>query len=124
LDDELPEEFLVETGEVVERVENRVARAHAQEEGDLSQPGFQVDDYRRALAMPRQLNATVDGERRCPGPTFRAKKEERRGNRRGPSRLFAPRRHAPDGVLERLIDQWQHEKLVGASPHRLEDEVW
>ena len=64
LDDQLAQELAVEAVEVVDGVEQRVAAAHAEEQRDLAEAGLQVDDDRRPLAQPRELDAAVHRQRR------------------------------------------------------------
>ena len=71
-DDQLLQELPVEPVQVVDRVEQREARADAEEQRDLAEARLQVDDDRRPLAQPRELDAAVHRDRRRAGAALGA----------------------------------------------------
>ena len=78
LGDQLAQELGVEPVHVVERVDERVAAADAEEESDFAETGLEVDDHRPLAGQARQLDGAVHGDRRRAGATFRAEEHERR----------------------------------------------
>ena len=56
LDHELLHELLVEPVQVVERIQHRVAAAHAEEQRDLAEARLQIDDQRRAASSGRAIS--------------------------------------------------------------------
>ncbi len=102
-DDQLAQELAIEPVQVVDRVEQRVARPDAEKQRDLAEARLQVDDDRRPLAEARQLDAAVHRHRRRAGAALGAEEHERR--RRGPRALrrLAARRGAADRAVERFL---------------------
>ena len=93
LDDQLAQELAVEPMEVVHRVEQREAAAHAEEQRHLAEAGIQVDDDGRALAETRQLDGAIHGKRRRSGAALRPEEHQRGGLARAPvTTAGAPRR--------------------------------
>ena len=123
LDHELLEELVVEPVQVVERVEQAVAAAHAEEERHLAEAGLQIDDHGGPLAQARELHGTVHGNRRRAGAPLRAHERDRRGGGTSRGRRAAARGRPDDRFLERLFRWRPGEELVRAGAHRLQDEV-
>src|SRR5918993_1518463 len=122
LGDELPEEVAVQPMQIVDGVEDREPRAHAQEQRDLAETGLQVEDEGRALRLPAQLHGRVHRYRRGPCTALGAKVDERlRGLGSSGVRGLPPRRRAPDRRMERLVRNRPHEELVRARTHRLQN---
>jgi len=67
---ELPEELAVEAVQVVDAVEQRVARPDAEEQRHLAEPRLQIDDPRRFLAQARKLDAAIYSDGRRAGAAF------------------------------------------------------
>ncbi len=118
---QLAQEVAIETMQVVERVEQRVAAAHAEEQRHFAQPGLEVHDHRRPLAEPRNLDRGVHRHRRGAGATLGAEEHHRRRLRR--RRRGAAARGARDAFVERVLGRRPGEELVGAGAHRLQDGV-
>ena len=64
LHDELAQELGVDAVQVVERVDEREARPHAEKERDLADELMQIDDERRLLRDARDLDRGVHGDGR------------------------------------------------------------
>ena len=92
LDHELLQEFAIEPVQVVDRVEDAVARAHAEEQRDFAEARLQVHDDGRALAEPRELDAAVHRDGRRPRAALGAEEHQRRRRR---AARPAPSRGAP-----------------------------
>ena len=122
LDHELAQEVAVETVQVVERVEQRVAAAHAEEERHLAETRLEIDDDRGPLAEARDLDGRVHRHRRGAGAALGAEEHHRGGLRRGRGGTAAGR--ARDAFVERLLGRRPGEELVGARAHRPQDGVW
>ena len=124
LDDQLAQELAIEPVQVVDRVEQAVARPHAEEQRDLAEARLQIDDDRRALAEPRQLDAAVDRRRSsCRRRPWRRRTPASSPTARAPcavSRRAAVRRTAPWKVSS--VGR-PGEELVGAGAHRLQDQL-
>ena len=83
---ELVQEVLVEPVQVLERVEQREPRAHAEEQRDLAESRLEVDDHRLPLGQPRELDGAVHGHRRRAGAALGAEEDQRRRRRLGRAR--------------------------------------
>ena len=123
LDHELLHELLIEPVQVVERVQHRVAAAHAQEESDLAQAGLQIDDQRRPLLQPGDLDGGVHGERGRAGAALGAEEHHRRGLRARRRRRGPTCRRPPQRLVKGLRGRRPREELVGPGAHRLNDQV-
>ena len=77
LHDELAHELAIEPMHVVQRVEQRVAAAHAKEQRDLAQALLQIDDERRPLFEAGDVNTEVDGDGGGAGATLGAEEHDR-----------------------------------------------
>ena len=86
------EEVLVEAVQVLDRVEHREARPHAEEQRHFAEARLQVDDDRRPLRQPRQLDRAVHRDRRRAGAALGAEEDVR------DARLLARRRWSPRGA--------------------------
>ena len=120
---ELAQELAIEPVQVVDRVEQAVARPHPQKQRDLAQPRLQVDDHRRLLAEPRQLHAAVHRQGRRAGAALGAEEHQRRGRWLGALCGLAASRRPAHGAVEGFLVGWPGEELVGAGAHRLQDQV-
>ena len=77
---------LIEAMQVLDRVEHRESRAHAEKQRDLAQTRLQVENDGRALRQPRELDGAVDRHRR------RARRRLwRRGRRASRTAAWRPR---------------------------------
>ena len=99
LDDELAQELLVHAVQVVEGVDQREARTHAEKQRDLADELMQVDDQRRPLRQTRDVDGGVDGERRRARAAFGS--EERQRDAR--ARAVLGRAIALDRALQRRL---------------------
>ena len=122
LHDQLAQELAIEPMQVVDRVQDAEARANAEEQRYLAETGLEVDDHRRSFAQPRQLDAAIHRERGRARATFRAEEHERGRRRTRPLRGFEPSRRAPDRAVKRFVGRRICEELVGAGPHRVQDQ--
>ena len=100
LHDELAQELLIDPVEVVERVDQREARTHAEKQRDLADELMQVDDQRRPLRQPRDVDRAVDRQRRRARAALGA--EERQRDARARAVLRRPM--ALDGALQRGLE--------------------
>ena len=123
LHDQFPQELPVEPVEVVDPVEQRIARADAEKQRDFSQPGLQIDDDGGFLAEARQLDAAVHGDGCRAGAALRAEEHQRRRRGAGALRRFAASRHPAYRALENVLGGRPDEELVRAGAHRLKDEI-
>ena len=64
VDDQVPEERLVEPVRVLERVDDRESRLGAEEHGGIAVGHVQIDEQRAARFELRQRRRDVDGDRR------------------------------------------------------------
>ena len=104
LDHQLLQELPVEPVQVVDRVEQRVARPHAEEQRDFAEARLEIDDDRRPLAQARELDGAVHRHRRRAGAALGAEEHERR--RRPAARPDAVSRRAAvrrTRAVERLL---------------------
>ena len=85
LDDELAQKLGVDAMEVVERVDEREARPHAEEQRHLADELMQVDDERRLLRHARDLDRAVDRDGRRAGAALDAEERQARVLLRDPS---------------------------------------
>ncbi len=130
---QLLQEVLVQAVQVLDRVEHRETRPHAEKERDFSQTRFQIDDDRRALRQAGELDAAVHRHRRRARAPLGAEKRVRHTRRLGAGRcrFTACRRaaHRPrEGFFHgagrlRAVDVVPGEELVRARAHRLQDQV-
>ena len=111
---QLAQELAVEPVQVVDRVEQAVARPDAEKQRDFAEPRLQVDDDRRPLAEPRQLDAAVHRDRRRAGAALGAEEHERRGRGLRALRRLAARGRPAHGAVERFLGRRPGEELVGA----------
>ena len=118
-----PQELAVEPVQVVDRVEQAVARPDAEKQRDLAEARLQIDDDRRPLAQTRELDAAVHRDRRRAGAALGAEEHQRRRRRPRALRGLAPRRRPADGAVERLVGRRPGEELVRAGAHRLQDQL-
>ena len=123
LDHELLHELLIEPVQVVERVQHRVAAAHAQKEGDLAKTRLQIDDQGGALLDLRDLDSAIHGERGRAGAALGAEEHHRRGMRGSGRGRGAAHGCSPQRFVERLGRRRPREELVGPGSHRLNDQV-
>ena len=108
---------------VVERIDQRVAAANAEEQPHFAEARLEVDDDRALAGQARQLDGAVDGHGRRAGAAFGTEEHQRRrrtGRDPRPSRRAA---RPADRLVEGLLRRRPREELVGAGAHRLEDEV-
>ncbi len=120
---ELAQELAIEPVQVVDRVDDAVARPHAEEQRDLAQPGLEVDDDGRSLGDARQLDAAVHGDGRGAGAALGAEEHEGRGRRLCARRRLAARGRPAQRAVKRVLGGRPGEELVGARPHGLKDQV-
>ena len=120
---ELAQELAIQPVQVVDRVEQAVARPHAEKQRDLAEPGLQIDDHGRSLAEPRQLDAAVHGDRRRARAALGAEEHQRRRRRPRALRRFAARGRPADRAVKRFLGGRPGEELVRAGAHRLQDQI-
>ncbi len=130
---ELLEELLVELVQALDRVEHGEARPDAEEQRDLAEARLQIEDDRRPLRQPRELDGAVHRNGRRAGAAFGAKKHVGgAGLARAGVGRFAPRRGLPDRAVEGLFHRAAglclparrpRKELVGAGAHRAENQV-
>src|SRR5215467_2286298 len=121
---QLAKELAIEPMQVVDRIDQAVLLADAAEQRHLAQARLEVDDDGRSLTQARDRDAAVDGDGRRPRSAFRAEEHESSRGGLGALRRVATRRGFADRPLESVVWRRPQEKLVGAGPHRLEDELW
>ncbi len=80
----------VDPVELVEQVEQREFRTHAQEQADVASARLQVDDHRRPVGDPPQLGRTIHRERGGASTTLRA--EKRNHHVAGQNAMHVPQR--------------------------------
>ena len=123
LDHELLHELLIEAVQVVERVQHRVAAAHAQEEGDLAKTRLQINDQGGALLDLRDLDTAIHSERGRAGAALGAEEHHRRGMRASGRGRGAARGCSAQRLVKRLRGRRPREELVGPGSHRLNNQV-
>ena len=100
---ELAQELAVEPVQVVDRVDEAVARPDAEEQRDLAEPRLQVDDDRRALVSRASSTPQFTAIVVVPAPPLAPKNTSVVAAGLAPGRGLAARGRPPDGAVKRVL---------------------